>query len=285
MKKLLIIDYSVLIYNITASLDSLNLIERLPYLEMAFPDHFAGKNPQDVAQDFVKAQWVYAFYRGPDYVPCEEFTPVLVKDSKPYWRSTFFPDYKGNRPPKTDTFYSVKATGERLAKSLNIPILEEYGYEADDIAASLVKHHNLCRSCSNKDARIKEWADLQIMLWTVDSDWHQLVSNTVTWYNTGPWLPLVRGPREAKAWALKRLKVNLNHPQDIVPVKCTKGDKSDNLPPGTKPFFIDLFNPHPDYRLLSRENYLEKIWAISEAPANNMNLLKGAQNVLRKYLA
>jgi 5'-3' exonuclease len=280
-----VIDYSVLIYNITANLENLNLPERYPFLKSAFPQYFAKKSLTEVTQEYIKSQWILAFYRGPEYTPLTRFIPVLVKDSKPYWRSLYYPEYKGNRPPKTDTFYSIKATGERLAQKLNIPILSEYGYEADDLAAAIVKNQLFCQSLECQTPEEKAFADLEIRLWTVDSDWHQLVSKSVTWYNTGPWEPLIRGPREAKAWAKKRLKVDLEHPQDIVPIKCIKGDKSDNLPPGTKPFFIDLFNPHQSHRLLAKEQFVDQLFSLLEAPLNNPEMLLGAQKVLTRYAA
>ena len=283
--KLLVIDYSVLCFNIMKDLENLDLLSKLPWIKEANPDYFKNKDLKSIADQFIKLKWIESFYRGPNYVPLESFTPVLVFDAKPYWRSKLYPDYKGGRPSRPDTFYSIKSMGERLGKKLNIPCLSVLSYEADDIAAGVVKIHELCKSLDTPTEAEQTLANAEIMLWTVDSDWHQLITDSVTWYNTGPWEPLVRTQTEAKQWAKRRLKVDINHPQDIVPIKCQQGDKSDNLPPGTPAHMIDLWNTHQEYRLLNSPQFVEDVIKLVEAPRNNVSMLNQVKRELSYFMS
>lgn len=282
--KLLVIDYSVICFNIMGDLEQANLAVKLPFLKKNHGAYFESKSLKDAADKFIQLKWIEAFYRGPNYIPLSEFIPVIVQDSKPYWRSQFYSDYKGGRSSRPDTFYSIKSAGERISKSLDIPCLKVREYEADDIAAGIVKIHELCKSLDNPTYEENTLANAEIMLWTVDSDWHQLITDSVTWYNTGPWEPLIRTRVEAQEWAKRRLKVDISHPQDIVPIKCQQGDKSDNLPPGTAPYMIDLWNPHPSYRLLDSPRFIDSVLELTKAPKNNKSILNRAKRELSYFL-
>jgi len=255
--KVVVYDYSVFCHNWQHKLDSFLSVVNLINLEklqsskdsvINEPVRKLAKLPiETLTKYYAQALWIKDLTLGPSYIKLGEFYPVLVKDSKPYWRSKLVENYKGKRPDKTNTFHLSKTIGEALARKLSIPILEFPSQEADDVAASFIKFWQLAKEAdlrgdiSNVD---------HIYLWTVDSDWIQLVSDEVTWLNTGPWEPLIRDPITSLDWVKKRLKVSLDHVQDIVAVKCIQGDKSDNLPPGTKPEIIDLMNPPEEFRLL-----------------------------------
>jgi 5'-3' exonuclease len=206
-----------------------------------------------------KGLWLYYLNRGPDMLPSFTHIPLVVDDVKPYWRSFYFPDYKGGRSEKTKEWYSTENIGLRYINSRGFSYISRKHYEADDIAGSIVKMQKLAQitNPSNKDINILK--NLHIYLYTVDSDWLQLTSDTVDWCNTGPWIPRLRGVEETKEWAKKRLKFDIRHPQDIVAIKSMKGDKSDNLPPGTKPYFIDLINTHKDHSLVSDPSFVSEV--------------------------
>jgi hypothetical protein len=224
---------------------------------------------------YPKVAWALMLNRGPnacEYVP---HVAVIVDDNGadlPYWRKQMLPDYKAGRKQKTDSFFSVAQEGLNYATDPKSPLyyLSVPGYEADDLAGALVKIKRLCQSYIGQYASqdsdldmsmVSQIADRELWLYTVDSDWLQLVGRGVTWYNTGPWEPRIRGPQEAIAWAAKRLKVTIQSPEEIVDTKMAQGDKSDNLPKGTKRKFIDLMNIDPDWEISHRHpDVYQQLW-------------------------
>ena len=201
-------------------------------------------------QKYAKACWSMVLNRGPNCIDYEPHVAIIVDDNGgtlPYWRKQIYPAYKGNRSQKPDLVLSVGQLGLQYISQPNSPFhyFSVPGYEADDIAGALVYIKRLNQQLGGNPLI----ANRELRLYTVDSDWLQLVGNGVTWYNSGPWAPRVRGHFEACEWALKRLKVNISHPGQIVDTKMIQGDKSDNLPKGTPRHMIDLMVGHPKYHL------------------------------------
>ena len=300
--KILVIDFSVMVYSIEADVKNYFSDGKKEYnlyhlakgtsLSHLFPNPLLhrGLVPEEnlneriaavpkVIERFIAAKWLTIFLRGPQYLTQSTFHPVVAMDYKPYWRSNYVADYKGGRPPKPDSWFTVDGIGRRIIKSLNLVALEYPRYEADDMAGAIVK----AQLISHLAKPASPLSSAKIMLWTVDTDWQQLVNDNVTWYNHGPWEPLIRDAVGCKVWAKKRLKVDIGHPQDIVAVKCIQGDRSDNLPPNTKPYLIDLLNPHPRWRPLSNPPIVSKIMSIPDSPTNYQyaNKYAGAREVLR----
>lgn len=250
MTPLVIYDFRVLSFMI------LGCVQKLPE-----PIQVAGLGTPELNKRvaYIKACWAMVLNRGPNAVDYQPHTTVVVDDNGgevPYWRKQIDSNYKGNRKQKPDLFYSIAQIGLNYINSSNsiFHYLSVPGYEADDLAGAFVYIKRQHQSLPKANLKI---AERPIWLYTVDSDWLQLVGNGVTWYNTGPWEPRVRGASEACQWAKKRLKVNINRPDEIVDTKMKQGDKSDNLPPNSPRYMIDLMNSHPKYHL--RNN--DQIWA------------------------
>lgn len=170
---------------------------------------------------------------------------IWVEDRKPYWRSSFHPEYKGNREDKPGLFACVY---EMFLSLPNFARLAFPGFEADDIAAAIV------RLWADSDKRVID----QVFLATVDSDWLGLiVDHNVFWCDTASHLPRLRQKQEAYVWLrgkwnkqAKKWKAvwELPHevtfkPQDIWEWKLHVGDKIDNLAPGCPRYMIDLLSP------------------------------------------
>lgn len=109
------------------------------------------------------------------------------------------------------------------------------GYEADDIAATLVHLNN------GKDA---------VYLLTVDTDWLGLIGDNVTWFCTSGYAPRLRyNVQTLNIWAQHRLKTVFDSPSDLWVHKALYGDACDNLPPFSPIEVIDLLNPPDAYKL------------------------------------
>lgn len=275
---LMIIDFSVITFMIEHELEKINLRENYQSLRELNPVTF-DKPIKKIVEHFVRNKWAYKINRGSEYLPFSNFIPVVVADTKPYWRSKYFPDYKGGRKPKTELHKTVKTIGIETVKQLGYHLFEAPGYEADDLAGAIVRTNALAKIVDPESAIAKP----NIFLWTVDSDWMQLISPSVVWVNTGPWEPKVRTMRNYNVWCKKRLKTELSQPQDIVAIKSIQGDKSDNLPPGTPPYFIDLLNTHPDHNILNSQIHRDYIFNIPNMPKNSKETLMKAKQELAYY--
>lgn len=258
---LVIYDYRVLCFLIMSTIDG---NEMQTAEELILNGHYSNKieelesNPalrpyldREELVQYIKCCWAIVLNRGPNACPYQPHTAVVVDDdgkTTPYWRKQIFPTYKGNRSKKPELVLSVGQIGLQYvnAPKSTFHYFSCPGYEADDFAGAFVYLKRLNQKLPGGKP---ELGDREIWLYTVDSDWMQLVGDGVTWYNTGPWEPRIRGPIETAGWALKRLKVHISHPSQIVDTKMKQGDKSDNLPPNTPRYMIDLMVGHPEYHL------------------------------------
>lgn len=234
--------------------------------------------PEERAQ-YLKSCWAVLANRGPNAVPYQDHLAVFVDDNgstTPYWRKVLYPEYKAGRKQKPDQFLSVAQIGLDYICNPKSPFhyFTLPGYEADDFAGSLVYIKRLCQHLptGHGDPIVDLIANRELWLYTVDSDWLQLVGQGVTWYNSGPWEPRVRGVSEACEWAKKRLKVTISHPESIVDVKMVQGDKSDNLPPGSPRYMIDLMNQHPEHHLRNHFDIWKQLWLTLADPMPNQRL-------------
>jgi hypothetical protein len=246
---------------------------------------------------WVRASWATLINRGPAMLPRQGYTLVIADDNGamiPYWRKTElakanYPEYKGQRPQKTDRFLSVAQLGLEYIEKHGYHYISVPAYEADDIAGAAVHCKRLaqatvqCQDCKIP-AEIEKLAERPMLLYTVDTDWLQLVGNGVWWCNTGPWEPRVRGNKEAIEYTKKRLKATIGCAQEIVDVKMRQGDKSDNLPPGSPRWAIDLMNPLPKHHLIRQPAYNKLVAALlderaSTKPENFDKALKWLANM------
>lgn len=141
---------------------------------------------------------------------------VLLMDSKPYWRTLLYPEYKAGRTSRPlETELISQGT------SFGLPVLSAQGLEADDWAGLMAL----------------DWATNQrpgtLKLLTVDTDWMQLVDDDlgIEWENLGKHAPHLRRNQEVIDWAFSRHNVWIPHPSYIGNLKRVLGDKCDNIPP------------------------------------------------------
>jgi hypothetical protein len=203
--------------------------------------------------------------------------PLVITDSKPYWRKAMDGDYKANRPQRT------------LKSPLPLSgVVSLDNWEADDIAATvvinwlaandLIELPNLCPDFTHLVGEYDE-----IHLCTVDTDWLQLcVVPEIHWFcvrgfqpshrtlsNIGEWLE-----KKKKRWTKKQKKDEVlidsavtdspvpgsswepNIADKIRVMKWIHGDKSDNVLPGAEQYMTDLFQI-PYGSITSTKNVME----------------------------
>lgn len=206
---------------------------------------------------------------------------VWVIDSKPYWRSIVYPEYKANRDKNKDDStprYSevYKAIKEQFFK-LNLNYLAFPGYEADDIAALFGF------LWAN---RVEGTVFDEMFFCTPDSDWQGLIrSNDQFYLDIGGHSPRVRSKKQIYDWYVRKRgpeltktgRVTKQH--QVYPVKAFEqfrcsdlwiwkqhfGDRGDNLPPGSDLSLIDLYQPPNQYNLALQPEAKQKAMAAIKA--------------------
>jgi len=141
----------------------------------------------------------------PDYI-------AVVFDTKaPTFRHEIFKDYKSTRAKMPEDMSEQLPRIRQVAESMNLPILEVEGFEADDLMGTLAKK-----------AKQK---GLEVVLVTGDKDFLQLVDEDVKVLNPR------RGGEEPelldKAGVEQKLGVP---PEKVTDVLALMGDTSDNVP-------------------------------------------------------
>ncbi|GAO04373.1 DNA polymerase I [Anaeromyxobacter sp. PSR-1] len=128
------------------------------------------------------------------------------------FRHEIDPEYKANRPEAPDDLAAQFPLVRDVARALNVPVIEEPGFEADDIIATLASH-----------ARAEGW---EVVVVTGDKDFAQLVDGGLSLYDPmaeasgrGGWT----GPAEVE----KKMGVR---PEQVVEYQSILGDKIDNVP-------------------------------------------------------
>lgn len=192
------------------------------------------------------------------------------KDGSGYWRNWLFPLYKANRDPlNRDSIYFeiLESIYQYLDKS-TIDLFKEEGFEADDFAG-------LAYRCKTSDS--------PLVLFSVDTDWLQLVSDSknILFCCSSGHTPKLRSEYEVIIWA-NRKGYLIKRPQGIVDMKKIYGDSSDNIPENYgKDDIISLINP---YLFPSEENKKKMDLSLNKSVSNqNKSHLKYAQQWLAKY--
>jgi hypothetical protein len=153
--------------------------------------------------------------------------------------------YKGNR----DTCPYQQWVHKRVASIIK-PLMFE-GCEADDVAAAVTA----------------TFTDRHIYLATTDSDWLQLVSDTVTWVGVDNHIPRIRDTIGAVDWFTTKISkepvfvqdlIDTKDIRNIVDWKVLRGDVADNLPKDSPRRAIDLYDPPQEYKLWLRDGFKEQ---------------------------
>jgi DNA polymerase-1 len=141
----------------------------------------------------------------PDYV-------AVVFDTKaPTFRHEIFKDYKSTRAKMPLEMSEQLPRIREVAESMNLPILEVEGFEADDLMGTLAE-------------KAKE-KGLEVILVTGDKDFLQLVDEDVKVLNPK------RGGEEAELLDKKGVEEKFGvPPQKVIEVLSLMGDASDNVP-------------------------------------------------------
>lgn len=281
--KINVIDFNVYAYIIEQKFEELHGALVSEYQSPEVKKIFADL---DAKNTIINSLWSFYLNNGSAYLPksMTDCYVVTVTDSKPYWRSLYFPEYKAGRTPKTDLHNEVVKLGIKYHEDRGIPLLSLPTYEADDLVGTIVK----LRIRDQRNKGILKDTDLH--LFTVDSDWLQLVDDSlgIIWVNSAHWEPRIRDEKRFLEWFEKRFgkdakkkNIGVSKPQDLVVYKVVTGDSSDGLPPGISPYFIDLINTHYKHDSLYNSNFVNECYNSFSAYLQDRKRASNASKILK----
>ncbi len=154
------------------------------------------------------------------------FTTTLIKvleDLKPDYLATSFDlagptfrhehykEYKATRVKADQELYDQIPKVKQIVETMNIPIYEKEGFEADDCIGTVVE-------------RLKN-SDVEIYIVSGDKDIFQLINGKVFVYS------LRKGLSQMQTIGHDNIKLEYNlDPDDFIDLKALAGDSSDNIP-------------------------------------------------------
>jgi DNA polymerase-1 len=125
----------------------------------------------------------------------------------PTFRHKIYDKYKANRPPMPDDMAVQIPLIKSIVKHLDVKMLEEAGYEADDIIGTLAR---ICRD-----------QGLRVVIVTGDKDFRQLVTRNIILWDTMKDVVTDYGSLKEK-YGLE--------PEKFIDVMGLSGDSTDNIP-------------------------------------------------------
>ncbi len=128
------------------------------------------------------------------------------------FRHELYPEYKANRSATPEDIKKSVPYIKDIISAFNIPVLEEQGYEADDLIGTLAK-----KMASD---------DLQVYMMTPDKDYAQLVDKQIFMYKPA------RSGNEAEIIDVEgvKAKFKIENPLQVIDILALWGDSADNIP-------------------------------------------------------
>lgn len=140
---------------------------------------------------------------------------VTFDRPKPTFRKTLYAGYQANRPKMDEGLSSQIERVHEVVNTMNIPIYEVDGFEADDVIGTIAE----------KIKTIPSRKNVETVIVTGDRDILQLVDGV-----TKVCMP-VKGLVETKTYGIKDVEEKFGiHPSQMVDYKALVGDASDNYP-------------------------------------------------------
>ena len=127
-------------------------------------------------------------------------------------RSELFAEYKANRQETPDAIRFAIPHIESLLKAMDIPIVVQEGYEADDLIGTLSKQ--------------AEQQGFKVFMVTPDKDFGQLVSEHIFMYRPS------RMGNDIEIWGIPEVqeRFGVERPEQVIDYLGMMGDASDNIP-------------------------------------------------------
>lgn len=162
-----------------------------------------------------------------------EYVAVCFDRKAPTFRKKKFKEYQAQRPAMDQDLSGQIERVKQVVTTMNIPIFEMDGYEADDIIGTLAKQvsdnqktRKTQRTGKSENQKTGESEEIETIIVTGDRDIMQLVDE-----RTKVFAPAKGGLSDAKLYDAKAVEEKLGvKPEQIPDYKGLVGDSSDNYP-------------------------------------------------------
>jgi DNA polymerase I len=145
-----------------------------------------------------------------DYDP--HYIAIVFDPKGPTFRDKLFEQYKAQRPPMPDELVVQVPYVRRLCEAMRLPVVEQQGYEADDVIGAMAKQ------------AAKE--NVEVLIVSNDKDMMQLVDKRVRTLRTGS-----GGAKADVVVDEKRVEEILGVPPErVIDLMALMGDTVDNIP-------------------------------------------------------
>lgn len=140
------------------------------------------------------------------------YIAVVFDFPGPNFRNDIFPAYKANRAPTPEDIKASVPQIKAILSAMHIPVIQEQGYEADDVIGTLAKK--------------AEQKGFTVYMMTPDKDFAQLVSENIYMYKPK------RSGNDAEVIGADRLHefYGVQKPGQIIEMLGLMGDTVDNIP-------------------------------------------------------
>ncbi|MCC6865397.1 MAG: DNA polymerase I [Ignavibacteria bacterium] len=145
-----------------------------------------------------------------------DFIAVAFDTSEPTFRHKKYPDYKATREAMPDDLRPQIDKIKEVISAYNIPMIEQHGFEADDIIGTLVK-------------RAEKEGVMSFMV-TSDKDYMQLVNKNIKMYKPAR---SMQGQKVSDVEIIDSAAVKEKFgvgPESVIDILALMGDKVDNIP-------------------------------------------------------
>jgi DNA polymerase I len=188
-------------------IDAMGYIFRAFYAPMPMRLRSASGVPTNVPYLFANMIRKLVKDWKPDYLG------VVFDVAAPTFRDKLFTDYKAQRPPMPEDLSVQVPYVRRYCEAMKLPILENPGYEADDVIAAL--------------ARQAEKKNLEVLIITSDKDLLQLVGGRVRVLNPSKGDLVIDEKKVEEIMGVP--------PKKVPDVMALMGDSIDNIPGARDP--------------------------------------------------
>lgn len=142
-----------------------------------------------------------------------EYLAVAFDVKGPTFRDKLFKQYKAKRVKPPEEFYQQIPAIWDFVYKMDIPLLTQKGYEADDIIGTIA--HRIDKETNN----------LEVIILTGDQDTLQLVNGSIK--VAMPKMGVIKESLYDKSTVLGKFGL---YPEQIIDYKALSGDSSDNIP-------------------------------------------------------
>ena len=151
-----------------------------------------------------------------EFIKREEPTHIAVAFDPPVktFRHELYKDYKANRQATPELVKSSLEPLMEIVKAMNIPIIMQNGYEADDVIGAMAKK-------AEKDG-------YQVFMISPDKDYAQLVSKNI--FQCKPAKNGNSGELEILSEKEVTQQFDIQRPEQVIDILTIWGDASDNVP-------------------------------------------------------